>query len=82
MSQKKHLHGCCADKCCNDVTCMELPEGKHCGDCVFFNHCAAFYDHKASDTYCDFFPRRFRERVVKEIVSDAPVDAGVEDRNG
>lgn len=30
-----------------------------CVDCRNFNHCAAFYDHKPWDTYCDFFPRRF-----------------------
>lgn len=32
MSTKKH--GCCADKACSDTTCMELPSGKTCGDCV------------------------------------------------
>ena len=62
----EHNHGCCADKACNDKTCMELADGKTCGDCANFRHCAAFYAHQATDTYCDFFPRRFRERVVVE----------------
>jgi hypothetical protein len=52
-------HGCCADKACNDKTCMELPAGSTCGDCKHFRHCSAFYAHTATDTYCDFYPRRF-----------------------
>lgn len=54
-----HAHGCCADKACNDKTCMKLPEGKTCGECVHVDHCIAFYAHTQADTYCDFFPRRF-----------------------
>ena len=60
----KHQHGCCADKACNSENCMGLSAGKTCGDCLHFKHCEAFYAHTASDTYCDFFPRRFKERVV------------------
>lgn len=60
----RNPHGCCADKACTDQTCMELPVGKTCGDCRHFNHCTAFYAHKASDTYCDFYPRRFADRVA------------------
>jgi hypothetical protein len=56
-----HTHGCCDDKACSEKTCMELPDGKTCGDCRNFRHCAAFYAHKPTDTYCDFFPRRFAE---------------------
>lgn len=55
-------HGCCADKACTDKTCMELPKGKTCGDCYAFRHCAAFYAHTPTDTYCDFYPRRFKDR--------------------
>ncbi len=58
----KHTHGCCADKACTDKTCMELPAGKTCGVCAHFRHCEAFYAHARSDTYCDFFPRRFVEQ--------------------
>lgn len=61
MSKQQHAHGCCADKACSDKTCMELPKGKTCGDCKNFRHCAAFYAHTITDTYCDFFPRRFAE---------------------
>lgn len=59
----KTTHGCCSDKACSDKTCMELPDGKSCGECKHFRHCAAFYAHAATDTYCDFFPRRFVQRV-------------------
>ncbi len=57
-------HGCCADKACNDKTCMDLPSGVTCGDCRNFRHCEAMYDHKAADTYCDFFPRRFSVKAA------------------
>lgn len=60
----KHTHGCCADKACSDKTCMELPAGKTCGDCAHVRHCIAFYAHTETDTYCDFFPRRFVERAA------------------
>jgi hypothetical protein len=59
-------HGCCADKACTNFTCMELPAGKTCGDCLHFLHCAAFYAHKPTDAYCDFFPRRFVSAQPKE----------------
>jgi hypothetical protein len=64
MSAAKHTHGCCADKACDDKTCMELPAGKTCGDCAHVRHCMAFYAHTLTDTYCDFFPRRFKERAA------------------
>lgn len=60
-------HGCCADKACTDKTCMELPTGKTCGDCVHTRRCVLMFGHTPSDTYCDWFPRRFvqRESVAK-----------------
>lgn len=66
-----HSHGCCADKACTSKTCMELPEGKTCGDCVNFRHCTAFYAHTSADTYCDFFPRRFREQAAVKPTGSA-----------
>ena len=53
--------GCCADKSCNPKTCMDLPDGKICGVCYHFIRCSTIYGHKDSDTYCDWFPRRFLE---------------------
>lgn len=61
-----HNHGCCADKACNDMTCMELPAGTTCGDCANFRHCEAFYAHTQTDTSCDFFPRRFRAKPAPQ----------------
>lgn len=62
------MHGCCVDKAygkgCTPETCMQLPEGKTCGDCVHIARCKAIFGHVETDTYCDFFPRWFRERVA------------------
>lgn len=61
----RHSHGCCADKACNTNTCMELPSGKTCGHCVHERRCCAIYGHTPSDTYCDWFPRRFAEKPAQ-----------------
>ena len=65
--------GCCADKACTMATCMALPVDATCGDCNHFKHCAAFYAHKADDTYCDFFPRRFaaRQKAQQDTTGEA-----------
>lgn len=57
--------GCCSDKSCTSDTCMDLPEGKTCGICVHASRCCMMFGHKPEDTYCDFFPRRFREKEVQ-----------------
>jgi len=56
--------GCCVDKKCTPETCMNLPEGKTCGDCVHIHRCKAMFGHVEADTYCDWYPRRFREAVA------------------
>lgn len=56
-------HGCCADKACTEATCMELPPGKKCGDCVHAYRCCLMFGHGNMDTYCDWFPRRFHEKT-------------------
>jgi len=61
MSAMTNKHGCCADKACSDSTCMALPTGKTCGDCVHVRRCCGMFGHTPTDTYCDWFPRRFRE---------------------
>jgi len=60
------MNGCCVDKKCTPDTCMTLPEGKTCGDCFHGPRCFAIFGHKASDTFCDWFPRKFREKPQKE----------------
>lgn len=55
-----------ADKACTPSTCMMLPEGKTCGDCVHIKRCEAIFGHTPTDRSCDFFPRRFLERAVYE----------------
>lgn len=44
--------------------CMDLPVGKTCGDCVYYNHCTVFYGVKANNTKCDFEPIRFKAKPV------------------
>lgn len=58
-----HKHGCCVDKVCTKDTCMELPEGESCGTCVHRNRCVAMFGSTDSQSYCGFFPRRFRKRL-------------------
>ena len=56
------MQGCCADKACTPKTCMDLPDGKTCGDCVHIKRCKAIFGHTETDTVCDWFPRKFRQR--------------------
>lgn len=80
------MHGCCVDKKygkgCTEETCMQLPEGKTCGDCVHIHRCKAMFGHVETDTSCDWFPRRFTaaamadkaglERVLEVVQNYAP----------
>jgi hypothetical protein len=68
---KRNTHGCCADKACTDKTCMELPAGKTCGHCVHVYRCTTMFGHTPTDTYCDWFPRRFNERLQDSPLSEA-----------
>lgn len=60
---------------CNSETCMKLPGGKTCGDCVHIQRCEAFGFAGKGDvpareeTSCDFFPRRFRLAVVAAVTA-------------
>lgn len=56
------MMGCCTDKACNDQTCMKLPNGMTCADCVHGKRCIAMFGMKEVDTACSFFPRRFSAR--------------------
>lgn len=60
-SDAKRKLGCCHDSSCDEKTCMVLPEGKTCGDCVHMSRCKVMFGHVETDTYCDWFPRKFRE---------------------
>lgn len=52
--------GCCVDGKCTPETCMNIPDGKKCGECRWVGKCLAVINDKtATDTVCDFFPRRF-----------------------
>lgn len=54
--------GCCVDRACTPETCMNLPAGMTCGQCVHLDRCTKIYGHKPEDTVCDWFPRKFRLR--------------------
>ncbi len=66
------MNGCCVDnesgspRGCTEDTCMQLPEGKTCGDCAHIGRCVAMFGMKPSDTSCSFFPRRFRLPVIAD----------------
>lgn len=60
------MNGCCVDKVCTKDTCMQLPDGLHCGDCVHISRCKAIFGHVETDTCCDWFPRRFH-RAYPEV---------------
>ena len=62
MANARNKHGCCTDKACTDATCMELPVGKTCSNCVHERRCCTIFGHVPTDTYCDWFPRRFKEK--------------------
>lgn len=60
-------YGCCTDRRlghggCTTDTCMELPDGKACSDCAHCRKCCAMFGHRPSDTFCDWFPRRFVDK--------------------
>jgi hypothetical protein len=54
-------HGCCTDKTCTPQTCMELPEGVRCRQCLLKVQCVDLLgdSYDENHTYCDWFPRRF-----------------------
>lgn len=43
---------------------MKLPAGKTCSDCTHAARCEAFGFSQAHETSCDFWPNRFKLRVV------------------
>lgn len=71
LNEVEYRPGCCADrqhfekfstgsKGCTVETCMRLPKGKTCGDCVHASRCKAFgFTPSLTSPTCDFFPRRF-----------------------
>lgn len=53
--------GCCVDNACSEATCMRLPAGKTCADCLHCDRCTSMFGAKPTDERCGFYPRRFRE---------------------
>lgn len=42
--------------------CMDLPDGKTCGDCHNVGWCTTAYGVKPENTFCDFEPIRFKQK--------------------
>lgn len=47
---------------------MDLPPGKTCADCAHCERCCAIFGHIPQDEACDFWPSRFREKVVQQVL--------------
>lgn len=69
----RRILNCCVDRqyqgashACNQRTCTHLPVvGQTCADCVHVEKCTTMFGQDATDTACQFFPRRFRAAEVE-----------------
>lgn len=62
--------GCCVDKVCTPETCMDLPHGTTCGDCMHIKRCLALgFTPSETETVCSFYPRRLRVLQPGETVA-------------
>lgn len=52
-----------------DAPEMNLPPGKTCGDCFFYERCKGFFGCPATNDNCDWSPSRFKQRVAIATVS-------------
>ena len=68
-------HGCCVDRSCNPETCMSLPRGETCGNCVSFMICSKLVGPQFSNDFCDWFPRRFKKLSRGDDRQDSDDDA-------
>lgn len=57
--------GCCVDDACQPHTCMTLPAGKTCADCIHVERCVAMFGVKPENVICDFYPRRYQTTCPK-----------------
>lgn len=53
--------GCGIEGSCTEKTCMVLPDGAKCSDCVHVLRCVTLFGAQLSSTRCDFYPRRFQQ---------------------
>ena len=69
------MPGCCGNGDCTETTCMTLPEGETCSDCVHFCRCSWLISCDATRTRCDWYPRRFRP--IRDVTVDVRIRARV-----
>jgi hypothetical protein len=43
---------------------MDLPKGKQCKDCYAFSFCKVVIGKGEKDTICDYYPVRFKQKVL------------------
>jgi len=55
---------------------LDLPNGLTCGDCVHIPRCEAIFGHIPSDTYCDWWPIRFRAKEGHDDAANRPPEVG------
>lgn len=54
---------------------MYLPDGETCGSCASKERCCALYGAKPENTWCDFYPVKFRKRrAAKPLESQEEQD--------
>ena len=67
MQERDHSPGPNPRTCRNGKTTfatMALPEGRACGDCVFFRFCADYLSRYGHETSCDWYPSRFSHAAL------------------
>jgi hypothetical protein len=57
---------------------MDLPDGKHCRDCIHIHFCTGFIGDVKDNTACDWFPIRFYPApgTANEQPPGSPTPAG------
>lgn len=49
---------------------MKLPEGKTCKDCFAYTWCKRLFGCEETNTECDYYPVRFKEKSKPKERSD------------
>jgi hypothetical protein len=61
-SQKRELALNCTD---TETQTMALPDGKSCGDCIYFSTCNRLIGLSSENEICDFYPNRFTDSETR-----------------
>ena len=64
MTKNYYQQGCCIDGDCTPDNYMDLPKGETCANCVHVKYCCSTFGATPTNTYCGWFPRKFRKLEV------------------